>query len=480
MKAIVLSFDCLPITTLGCFGCEHIRTPQFDRLAARSVSHDGCFAVAPDATCADWFSAADPQLDGHRTLEKLRQAGAKTSLLREPGAGDAAAIRGFDRSVVVEGDDGLNVEDFETPFGQLVAEAERVIAGWTAREPELLWLMSRGVPIPWVSPQDFTAPYAEALQEELDAEDEDEADDDRDLEALSSADVATRGLDGDERVPECAEPAHDTESAAQREPQAAGPPDEAVEDSDGELDDYERFVFSGGRLRAGECADREMDAEDWELARVAFAGYVALLDHWLERLLDALSCIEDDWLLIVFANHGRRLRAAGELTANSSQLADEVLRVPLLLTAKDSDTCKRRRELLQVPVVLPTLLDWFETKPEAEAESLLPVLRSDAIAERDYLCFEDASHQAVRTADYLYVAPRPACESVSELADAGGAAAEAGRLFEKPDDFWEILDVAQQNPAVTRQLAETLAAFRAWQAGSQTGSVPPPLSPLRE
>ena len=44
MKAVVLTFDCLPIGFLGCYGNSLVETPHFDSLAARAVVFDQHFA----------------------------------------------------------------------------------------------------------------------------------------------------------------------------------------------------------------------------------------------------------------------------------------------------------------------------------------------------------------------------------------------------------------------------------------------------
>jgi hypothetical protein len=309
--------------------------------------------------------------------------------------------------------------------------------------------------MPWLAPHEFTAPYAAALDAELaDADDLVDPDD-------SAADSSPSDDDQTDHH------ASAWETSAEHDAQLPNHSYDNSPDAGREPDAYERFVFSGGRLRDGEMAEYQMDEEDWELSRVAFAGYVSLLDHWLEPLQKSLEQLDDDWLLIVFGSHGIRLGASQDLSPNDSMLADEVLRVPLLMTARESVACERRPEFIQTDAVLATLSDWFSSA--SPPGSLLPALGAGEIADAPYLCFRDNLHEALRSRDFLYVAPR---------SPAPDAATVSAQLFEKPDDFWEVLDVGDQNPGVRQQLEQTLLAYQAWESSPDAQrSLRPPLAP---
>ena len=47
MHAVVLSFDCLPVAWIGCYGNMSVRTPRLDALAAEGVRFTRAFTCAP-------------------------------------------------------------------------------------------------------------------------------------------------------------------------------------------------------------------------------------------------------------------------------------------------------------------------------------------------------------------------------------------------------------------------------------------------
>lgn len=121
--AIVLSLDQLSRHCLGCYGHEWIETPNLDRLAARAVVFDQCFA-SPSPESA----LRDAALSG---CDRLREAGIRVQWLREPPP--------------------LESGDWhQTPFARLVAEAENVLVEFNRETmaPWLLWLESAGVDWP--------------------------------------------------------------------------------------------------------------------------------------------------------------------------------------------------------------------------------------------------------------------------------------------------------------------------------------------
>src|SRR5579862_2941592 len=136
MNAIVVSFDRLPESFLGCCGNSWIETPNFDRLAAQSAVFHQHFAE--DAASATphhaWWSG---RYECRRTAAAphdnwlpvfLKNRGVTVRILCETaaeGRGDELAPLPPELTECVTGVDGLDVSLEETPFFRLVARAQR-------------------------------------------------------------------------------------------------------------------------------------------------------------------------------------------------------------------------------------------------------------------------------------------------------------------------------------------------------------------
>lgn len=364
-RAVVLSLDQLSRRCLGCYGHEWIETPNLDRLASRGVVFDQC------------FSSPAPEFE-------LRDA---TKSLCERLSGDGIIVQRLRESATSDTD-----EFSKTPFGQLVAEAEKALTKLSRDRmaPWLLWLESSGIGWPGLA----TSQFAELYADELD----------------------------DDDVPN-------------------------------EL-----------------MAIREIE--------VAYAALLTQFDHLLGGLLGTIVRLFGDAppLIVVVAAHGQGVCEAemlspfadrsAELTADAGAFRDELVHVPMLVAGATTESLgSRRSELVMPNDVVATLSDWFSPTPESDAASLLPLLRNEECLGRSELFFRDTEgHAAVRTKRFMFVQPDAAAQlasarSVDEIADDA-----TGWLFLKPEDVWEVNDVAEQNP---EQVATLRAALRTWLRSNQ-------------
>jgi len=151
MKAVVLTFDRLPLHLLGCYGNLRSRTPNLDRLATESITFDLHFAehVPAEASCLSWwdgryaFPKRDHQIPVKTLPAVLTSAGVETHLFREFAATTSGLpVQDFSRSSIVGADDGTG----EMPgFERLVNEACRRIETLDRQSQWLLWLQSAGI-----------------------------------------------------------------------------------------------------------------------------------------------------------------------------------------------------------------------------------------------------------------------------------------------------------------------------------------------
>jgi arylsulfatase A-like enzyme len=422
MNAIVLTFDRLPVGFLSCYGNSWIATPNFDRLASQSTLFDQHFAESPgsDAECAAWWSGRygwrqNNQSDGFSLPEFLSDHGITFRLLVETNGSPVVRPGNrfpIDIAELVRGDDGLDVEPDATPFFRLVARAQRDLRllRTSRREPWLLWLKSRGIPIPWLAPRSFAARF-------LDLADDQEADE-----------AEVDQVNGDE-VP-------DDQGAV-------------VEMSGEQFDDLLRAVAQPPDSREPRDA---LSSIDRGLMRKVCGGYVALLDAALGRLVEQIDheAASSPTLLIVAAGQGLSVREPGKLTTDWELAGEETVHTPLFVRSPSLSHSTRRQEFVQTVDLVPTLAEWFGIDGTAltlDGKSLLPLIRGEQVGPRpSAIVVAGPKLSGIRTSDFYLVSHQG--EDTHDV---------ERRLFAKPDDIWDVNDIAAQSPEVVDQLARQLS-----------------------
>ncbi len=215
---------------------------------------------------------------------------------------------------------------------------------------------------------------------------------------------------------------------------------------------------------------------------VAYAALLTQFDHLLGGLLGTIDRLFGDALplIVVVAAHGQGVCEAemlspfadrsAELTADAGSFRDELVHVPLLIAGATSESLGSRRSELVIPTdVIAMLSDWFGTSPGiiagSDVASLLPLLRNEESSGHSELFFHDAEgHAAVRTQRFLLVQPDAAAQLASSLSVDEIADDATGWLFLKPEDVWEVNDVADQNP---EQVATLRATLQTWLRSNQ-------------
>jgi hypothetical protein len=179
------------------------------------------------------------------------------------------------------------------------------------------------------------------------------------------------------------------------------------------------------------------------LRRCVYAAAVTTLDAWLGDVLNLLNAAsEPNTLLIITAGAGDLTGLHAELSAGFPPLVDPLVRVPLLIRTGTPADGTRRGGLVSTTDLAPTLAEWLRVPhplgDRPESHSLWPLLRDESHAVRDQLLIgSPALGWNLRTLDF-------AC-----LCDPGDGGTDHARLFVKPDDAWDTLDVAQQYQATT-------------------------------
>jgi arylsulfatase A-like enzyme len=105
---------------------------------------------------------------------------------------------------------------------------------------------------------------------------------------------------------------------------------------------------------------------------------------------------------------------------------------------------------VQTVDLFPTLAEWFGADVSAlslDGQSLLPLARGETASQRpSAIMVASPKLTGIRTDDFYLVSRQIDGEHDIER-----------RLFAKPDDIWEVNDIAAQDPGVVDQLARQLA-----------------------
>jgi arylsulfatase A-like enzyme len=151
---------------------------------------------------------------------------------------------------------------------------------------------------------------------------------------------------------------------------------------------------------------------------------------------------------------------------------NELIHVPWLLRLPDGSGAAARSQALVQPADLPaTLCDWWSVAPffpSGAGRNLLPLVRDEVETIRDRACVTAPSgEQGIRTAGW-YLRCSVAKSSTDEGPDDAGA-----ELYVKPDDFWELNDVADRCRDVVGALSRGLNDFRSAAESGTIESLPP-------
>ncbi len=198
--------------------------------------------------------------------------------------------------------------------------------------------------------------------------------------------------------------------------------------------------------------------------RQNFAGQLTLLDRCLGRLLDATQPDgpgSGNWAVLVAGVRGIPLGLHGRVGTGPLPPYGELVHVPAILAdARGRMAAQRYGGLVTPADVGATLRDMVD--PEAAAalhegqpsargtgHSLAGLFATWTVAPRDRVIVRGSCGLAVVTPEWHLVVP---------AGQGTVAAAGQSRLFHKPDDYFELCDVADRCPDVAEDLRAALQA----------------------
>ena len=216
----------------------------------------------------------------------------------------------------------------------------------------------------------------------------------------------------------------------------------------------------------------EFSEEERSQHPAVYGGAVSLLDHWLGELLTGIETATEPTLIVMMAAQGYLWHQIPSFKTNESQIArpmlnDQRIRTPLTLNAFGDDRFAemkslRCNRLVQTVDLTATLLDWFgvigaTTDPSPAGQSWLRECTDDVPARSFLLIGDNDGNDAVRTEQWLCLRER---RSTASTDSSVSNSADTCSLFAKPEDIWDINDIASQQPEVVSELLQHMPAQR--------------------
>jgi arylsulfatase A-like enzyme len=202
----------------------------------------------------------------------------------------------------------------------------------------------------------------------------------------------------------------------------------------------------------------EPGSDELDRVQTAYAAVVTFFDAQIGRLMDHLreDGVLDRLLLCITASCGLPLGEHGMIGTHRAWMHDELVHVPLIMRLPAADRAGLRIAALTQPVDLaPTFAELLGTPlSDAQGRSLAPLMRGEADDVRPYaacgLRLGDSEEWLLRTPERALLVP---------IQVPAGDPPRQAQLYVKPDDRWEVNDLAQRHGEEAEQLHQTLRAF---------------------
>jgi len=264
--------------------------------------------------------------------------------------------------------------------------------------------------------------------------------------------------------------------------------------------------IDAGRLKIGDVIHHNtMPPEEVERLNALYAGEVRFLDDQVKRLLGAVAAspAASRTLIVVTADHGESLGEHGYWFSHGDRVYQQSLHVPLIIHLPGQEEGRRILEPVSLVDVTPTLLEMFglgnheghdgrslagllvpggdvpaeDTEAhEIHAESDLSYLRQNPLPTipgeagklralrlgRYKLILIPHDHARARRLDPGLGARRAGMQTLlgfSERTTLGPSTPDVYELYDLQEDPLEARDLSQDEPELTRLLADRLDAF---------------------
>ena len=141
-----------------------------------------------------------------------------------------------------------------------------------------------------------------------------------------------------------------------------------------------------------------------------YAGEASFVDHCLGRLFQKLDELGyyDDSVIILLADHGHPLADHGKFLKGTDRLYNELLKIPFMVRMPSGEKARRTKAIVQLPDVLPTILDILGLRNNAysmHGKSFLPILNAETDKHRKAVItgYFEGVDRCVRDNEWSYV-----------------------------------------------------------------------------
>ncbi|HEX3151358.1 MAG TPA: sulfatase-like hydrolase/transferase [Gemmataceae bacterium] len=208
-----------------------------------------------------------------------------------------------------------------------------------------------------------------------------------------------------------------------------------------ELETYQQYAATSGGF-AEEMNSEEVEPTDeptpgpfvpdddrhWHQLHNSFAAAVTSFDIELAAIFSTFRehRLDQSTALILTSGYGWPLGEHGIVGPRGSRMHEDLVHVPLIVRLPGEHRDNRRvSAFTQVSDLGPTLLDLFGIPPGGR--SLVPLMTGAQVPWRDSARTAREQEHAIRTDEWAFL---PAND------------AHPARLYRKPDDIWEVNDIA--------------------------------------
>jgi arylsulfatase A-like enzyme len=213
-------------------------------------------------------------------------------------------------------------------------------------------------------------------------------------------------------------------------------------------------------------SDAQVPPEGVERLRANYAGEASNVDYWFGKVLDTaaeLGLLENT-VVVFMSDHGALLGEQSQWVKGPERLRKQVTHVPVLVRVPGNGFAgKRVPGFVQTPDIMPTILGRLDLKAPARVtgHDLWPYVTGQRSNQREYVVQAYGWIAAVRTPEWNYSAIWNREKYEGKYPP---------QLYNRKNDPEELHSVAEQHPAVVKELQTKLEQYIASGWGVTSGS----------
>ncbi len=211
---------------------------------------------------------------------------------------------------------------------------------------------------------------------------------------------------------------------------------------------YMKSDYRGPRLISPPLTTKDMSPVEVEHVRALYAGYVTFVDYRFGQFLkkvEAMGLMENTVIVFV-ADHGTMMGEQNQLHKGETRMRTQVTHLPLLIYYPGNRWAGRRvNGFVEHTDVMPTVLEILGVKapPRVTGESLVRAVESGSGSKRERVITGWGEHAAVRTHEWCYLGR-------------WSRGAPFNQLYDVRSDPQELHDVADRHPNIVKELRSRL------------------------